>query len=112
MDTRKTRTIGRTDYVSVYSHPVVDPELLDKYEYMLSAKMDYNSLVRLAEDKTRAEDMRSTIEALISFGVDHSQILSMIKEIFKLTTDEAERYIEQVLSEISKNSESNSATQP
>lgn len=104
MDTRKTQTIGSTDYVSVYTYSIANPELRDKYEYIRSAEMDQNSRIRLAEDKARTEGImqgkiEDRIEVFISMGMDHSQILSQIKEIFKLSADEAERYIEQVFNE-------------
>lgn len=104
----ETRTNGMANFVSVYTHAIANPELRDKYEYMRSAEMDHNSLVRLAEDKARAEginigEIRGNIKAFMSMGMDHSQILSRIKESFRLTINEAEGYIEQVLSEISNN---------
>ena len=115
MEQMETRTNGMANFVSVYTHAIANPELRDKYEYIRSAEMDHNSLVRLAEDKARAEGkaegkieeeargIRIYIKGLKSLGMDHSQILRQIKEGYEITTDEAERYIEQVFSEISSN---------
>ena len=111
----ETRTNGMANFVSVYTHAIANPELRDKYEYMRSAEMDYNSRLRLAEDKAHAEGraegkaegraegkaegkIEGTIETLVSIGMNHSQILSWIQDAYKLTTDEAECCIKQVFS--------------
>lgn len=96
MDKRKTQTIGSTDYVSVYTYAFANPDQRDKYEYMLSAEMDYNSRIKEAEDKAK---IRGALKALQSLDMDYSQIVYYIKKTFKLSTDEAEWFIKQILRE-------------
>lgn len=55
MDARKMRTIGMTDYISIHTHPAADPKHRD--EYMLNAEMNFNSLMRLTEDKTYSKGL-------------------------------------------------------
>ena len=100
MDTRKTQTIGSTGCVSVYTYAFANPELRDRYEYIRSAEMDYNSLKKLAEDKL---EMRGAIRALQFLDVDYSQIVCYIKKAFKLSTNDAEYYIKQVFREDNDN---------
>lgn len=49
------RTIGMTDYISIHTHPAADPKHRD--EYMLNAEMNFNSLMRLTEDKTYSKGL-------------------------------------------------------
>ncbi len=53
----ETRTAGMDNFTSLYHKANADQKLRDRYEYLMSVKLDENSRLRAAEDRGRNEGL-------------------------------------------------------
>ncbi len=57
MEMLETRTAGMDKFTSLYHKANADQKLRDRYEYLMSVKLDENSRLRAAEDRGRNEGL-------------------------------------------------------
>ncbi len=57
MEMLETRTAGMDNFANLYHKANADQKLRDRYEYLMSVKLDENSRLRAAEDRGRSEGL-------------------------------------------------------
>ncbi len=83
----ETRTAGMDNFTSLYHKTNADQKLRDRYEYLMSVKLDENSRLRAAEDRGRSEGLaegrdtqaKETVTNLYQMGLSIEQIAQGVK---------------------------------
>ncbi len=83
MEMLKTRTTGMDNFTSLYHKANADQKLRDRYEYLMSVKLDENSRLRAAEDRGRSEgrdtQAKETAKNLYDMGLNIDQIVQAVR---------------------------------
>ncbi len=83
MEMLETRTAGMDNFTSLYHKANADQKLRDRYEYLMSVKLDENSRLRAAEDRGRSEgEKKAKMEMVKNFyqmGLSIEQIAQGVK---------------------------------
>ncbi len=83
----ETRTAGMDNFANLYHKANADQKLRDRYEYLMSVKLDENSRLRAAEDRGRSEGLaegrdtqaKETVTNLYQMGLSIEQIAQGVK---------------------------------
>ncbi len=83
----ETRTAGMDNFTSLYHKANADQKLRDRYEYLMSVKLDENSRLRAAEDRGRSEGLaegrdtqaKETAKNLYDMGLNIDQIVQAVR---------------------------------
>ncbi len=83
MEMLETRTAGMDNFANLYHKANADQKLRDRYEYLMSVKLDENSRLRAAEDRGRSEgEKKAKMEMAKNFyqmGLSIEQIAQGVK---------------------------------
>ncbi len=87
MEMLETRTAGMDNFANLYHKANADQKLRDRYEYLMSVKLDENSRLRAAEDRGRSEGLaegrdtqaKETVKNLYDMGLNIDQIVQAVK---------------------------------
>ncbi len=75
----ETRTAGMDNFANLYHKANADQKLRDRYEYLMSVKLDENSRLRAAEDRGKETQARETAKNLYDIGLNIDQIVQAVK---------------------------------
>ncbi len=79
MEMLETRTAGMDNFANLYHKANADQKLRDRYEYLMSVKLDENSRLRAAEDRGKETQARETAKNLYDMGLNIDQIVQAVK---------------------------------
>ncbi len=79
MEMLETRTAGMDNFTSLYHKANADQKLRDRYEYLMSVKLDENSRLRAAEDRGRDTQAKETANNLYDMGLNIDQIVQAVR---------------------------------
>ncbi len=83
MEMLETRTAGMDNFANLYHKANADQKLRDRYEYLMSVKLDENSRLRAAEDRGRNEgrdtQAKETAKNFYQMGLSIEQIAQGVK---------------------------------
>ncbi len=79
MEMLETRTASMDNFTSLYHKANADQKLRDRYEYLMSVKLDENSRLRAAEDRGKETQARETAKNFYEMGLSIEQIAQGVK---------------------------------
>ncbi len=79
MEMLETRTAGMDNFTSLYHKANADQKLRDRYEYLMSVKLDENSRLRAAEDRGKETQAREMAKNLYDMGLNIDQIVQAVR---------------------------------
>ncbi len=72
------RAAGMEKFASLYHKANADQKLRDRYEYLMSVKLDENSRLRAADDRGKDTQARETAKNLYNMGINIDQIVQAV----------------------------------
>lgn len=76
-----TRTAGMDNFTELYQKANADQKLRDRYEYLLSARLDENSRIQSAKDEGAKEQARKDAISMYRKGNISPATIALILEV-------------------------------